>query len=954
MRKKVSIIASLAVLATANLFAQPKLVEKVTRKGNELVIPYQKYVYPNGLTLIVHEDHSDPVAHVDVTYHVGSSREEIGRSGFAHFFEHMMFQGSDNVADEEHFKIVSESGGTLNGTTNTDRTNYFETVPVNQLETALWLEADRMGFLLDAVTQKKFEVQRSTVKNERGQNYDNRPYGLVYEKTNRALYPYGHPYSWPTIGYVEDLDRVDVNDLKKFFLRWYGPNNAVVTVAGDVNPEQVTKLVDKYFGSIPKGPEVKGLQKDLVKIDADRYISYEDNVKFPLIQMSFPSVPNRHPDEAPLDILADILGGSKKSFIYQNLVKTQKAIQASANNPSMELAGAFTISALPFPGGTLADMEKAIRASIDEFEQTGFKEEDLNRFKASYEAQLVNSLNSVSGKASQLAAFQTFTGNANYIKEELDRYTRVTKEDVIRVFNTYIKNKPAVILSVYPKGKPELVAKADNFTFPKINPADAKDAEYKNLVYNKPVDSFNRKQRPAAGIAPVVKVPELWTENFSNGLKLMGTYSNEIPLVTLQLTINGGHRIEQKEKSGMAHLLADLMMESTENYTAEEISDELGRLGSSIEIEAGVQDITVTITSLTKNLEKTMKLTEEMLFKPKFNVDEFEMIKNQQLQAISNQATQPRVIANNVYNKLLYGENSIMSIPEIGTASTVGSITIDEVKAFYQNYFSPNVSNLIVVGDIKKEDALAKSAFLKNWTSKNVKLPADEATSAINKTKIFLVNKEKAPQSEIRIGYMAMPYDATGDYYKSQLMNFTLGGAFNSRINLNLREDKGYTYGARSGFQGTTYTGPFVAQAGVRGNATDSSLVEFIKEIRNYAEKGITEEELAFTKSSLRQADALKYETQVQKAGFLKRIIDYKLDPNYVKEQNEILTKISKEEINAIAKQKLLMDKMIITVVGDKESIHPGLSKLGYEIIELDMDGKPKEKNPELYPQEKK
>jgi zinc protease len=868
----------------------------------------------------------------------------------------MMFQGSDHVADEEHFKIVSESGGTLNGTTNTDRTNYFETMPSNQLETALWLEADRMGFLLDAVTQKKFEVQRSTVKNERGQSYDNRPYGLVNEKTNRALYPYGHPYSWPTIGYLEDLDRVDVNDLKSFFLRWYGPNNAVVTVAGDVKPGDVVKLVEKYFGSIPRGPEVKAMAKDLVKLDGDRYISYEDNVKFPLLMMSFPAVPNRHPDEAALDILADIIGGSKNSLIYQNLVKSQKAIQATAQNPCLELAGSFQFSALPFPGGSLADMEKEMRKAISEFETKGFSDDDLKRFKANYESFLVNSLASVSGKAAQLAAYQTYTGNANYIKEDLDRYMRVTREDVMRVFDTYIKNKPAVILSVVPKGKPEMVAHADNFKFPVINPNDATHAEYQGLVYTKAKDSFDRSVKPIANGNPTINIPKLYRKTLSNGLAVIGTTSNEIPLVTFQLTINGGHRIEEKSKSGISMLLADLMGESTEHYTAEQISDELAKLGSSIDVEAGVQDITVTITSLTKNIDATLKLAEEILLHPKFDSEEFEMVKNQQMQAISNQVTQPTVIANNVYSKLLYGENSIMSIPAIGTAATVSSITLDDVKAFYNKNLSPNVSNLIVVGDIDEKKAYAATSFLEKWQSKNVKLPVEEAFVKQDKAKIYLINKDKAPQSEIRIGYMAMPYDATGEFYKSQLMNYSLGGAFNSRINLNLREEKGYTYGAKSGFVGGKYTGPFTAQAGVRSNVTDSALVEFIKEIKNFSEAGITEKELEFTKNSLGQADALKYETPSQKANFLKRLVDYNLPENFIEKQNALLKSISKDEINQLAKKNLPLNNMVITVVGDKKSVYPGLSKLGYEIVELDSDGKvvpASDGNKLLYPSNK-
>ncbi len=943
--------------SVATLLAQPKLIEKVSKQGSEVVIPYEKYLLPNGLTIVIHEDHSDPIVHVEVTYHVGSAREETpGRSGFAHFFEHMMFQGSEHVKDEEHFKIVQGAGGQMNGTTNRDRTNYFETLPANYLETALWLEADRMGFLLDSVTQKKFEVQRATVKNEKGQNVDNIPYGKRGEINDAALYPQGHPYSWPTIGYLEDLDRVNVEDLKNFFMRWYGPNNACVVVSGDVNPADVLKLAEKYFGAIPPCPAVKNQVPVEVKIEKDRYISYEDNIKFPLLQLAYPTVPARHADEAALDILADVLGQTKNSVIYQNLVKSQKAVQALSEHGCRELSGSFEISAIASPGTTLSEIEKLIRSSMDEFEKKGVTEDDLKRYKAVYESYTINALNSVRGKGAQLAYYQTFTSNPDYIKTDLKRYLSVSKEDVMRVYKQYIKNKGSVILSVYPKGKPEMKAHEDNFTPPVINPADADHAEYKGLTYKKAVDTFDRSKMPQAGDNPIVKVPELWKESFGNGLKIIGTKSDEIPTITLQLTIEAGHRLEEKSKAGVAQLLGDIMQESTQNYSAEQMEDLLAKLGSSISVASGPNEISVTISALSKNIDATLKLAEEILFRPKFDKEDFDLVKTQKLQAIANQVTQPVVVANNIFNKLLYGENSIMSIPAGGTTASVTSITVEDVKAYYEKNFSPNISSLVVVGDISKDVLLPKIEFLKNWKSKNVQLPKDDPIQAVDKTKIYLINKDKAAQSEIRIGYMSMPYDATGEYYKSTLMNFTLGGAFNSRINMNLREDKGFTYGARTAFNGGKYAGPFVASAGVRADATDSSMVEFMKEINNYSGTGITEEELSFTKKSIGLSDALKYETPAQKAVFLKRISDYNLTTDFVEKQNNILKNITKEEINQLAKEKLPLEKMVITVVGDKKLVYDGLLKLGYEIIELDADGKVlyDKNNQPLYPTDKK
>jgi zinc protease len=918
-----------------------KLVEKISRKGNEIVIPFERYELPNGLTLLVHEDHSDPIVHVDVTYHVGSAREQEGRSGFAHFFEHMMFQGSDHVADEEHFKTVSEAGGTLNGSTTTDRTNYFETMPSNQLEKALWLESDRMGFLIDAVTQPKFEVQRGTVKNERGQNYDNRPYGLVGEKTDAALFPQGHPYSWPTIGYIEDLNRVDVNDLKKFFMRWYGPNNAVLTVAGDVKPADVVKLVEKYFGPIPRGPEVQRMAKVTPALDKDRFIAYEDRIRFPLLSIAWPAVDEGDPDQTPLEALAYILAGDKNSIFYQKFVKTQTARAANVYVASRELCGSFRTVITAYPGKTLGQMDSVVKAAFQEFEKTGVKDSDIKTFQNTGEMDLINSLTSVRGKAAELAQYFTFMGDANYIGKVVASYNKLTKQDVMRVYEKYIKGKPAVYLSVYPQGKSDIVAHPTNFT-PLPRRIDLPEGEeYKHLVYNKPKDTFDRNQKPAAGPTPLVSVPDYWQMNFPNGLKTIGVNNNEVPLVTFSINLKAGHRQEEFAKAGIASLCAKMLDESTTKHTAEEISEQLGMLGSSASFSSDRDELVLNVISLKKNLPATMKIVEEMFTSPKFDAKEFDTDKKQTLEAIANNVTQPTVISDNVYNKLIYGDKSILSIPEMGNEETVKSITLEEVKKYYSDHYSPGITKVVVVGDIDKTQFLTQIDFLKKMEKKEVALKKDVTASTNGaKTKIYLVNKDKAAQSVIRMGEVTgLKYDATGEYFRANVMNYCLGGAFNSRINLDLREKRAWTYGAKSSFNSDQEAGVFTAYAPVRINASDSSLIDLVQIMKEYHDKGITPQELEFTKKSMTLNDALKYETLGQKAGFVKRILDYNLDKNYVKKQAEIINSLTKAEVDALAKKYIVTDNMFILLVGDKKVVYPGLAKLGYEIVELDTNG---------------
>ncbi|MCC7296789.1 MAG: insulinase family protein, partial [Bacteroidia bacterium] len=553
-------LAAVAVAFSTSAMAQATLVEKVESKPGELVIPYERYQLPNGLTLIISEDHSDPVTHINVSYHVGSARETPGKSGFAHFFEHMLFQGSKNVKDEEHFELIKRYGGEVNGNTTRDRTVYIETFPSNFTETALWMEADRMGLFLEAYTNKKFEVQRSTVKNEKDQRY-NVPYGFLMEVKDQNLYPAEHPYSWSTIGFVDDLDRADSSDLRNFFLRWYGPNNACVIVSGDVNPAEVVKWVEKYFGSFTPCPEVKKQRVAPVRLKENTIKGYTDpNIYVPLVYTTYPAATALHEDEAAMDVLAYLMGGTRNSVMYKKFIDQEWALQANCtNNPlstiNHELAGEFSFVLVGYPWSDIKQLQNMLKTVVDSFEYANFSDDDLNRAIANILSGYNGGLEDVSNKANYISNYwylnnlKKADGTAFNLQDDANRYKNLKREDIMRVYRKYIKGKFASTVVLEPPVEGTTDEEKKKMRYESMNPNAnyqnaVAEAEYANLKHVPVKDNFDRSVRPEPAAAVAVKVPKIYRKKLANGLEILGTEFSETPMVTIQMNIKGGSLLE--------------------------------------------------------------------------------------------------------------------------------------------------------------------------------------------------------------------------------------------------------------------------------------------------------------------------------------------------------------------------------------------------------------------------
>ncbi len=910
------------------------LLEVQDTSANGLLLKYEKYRLDNGLTLLLHHDDSDPLVNVDVTYHAGSAREELGKSGFAHFFEHMMFQGSKHVADQQHFKIVNESGGTMNGSTSKDRTNYYQTVPANQLEKVLWLEADRMGFLLDAVDQAKFEIQRSTVKNERAQRFDNVPYGLVGERLNEALYRRDHPYSWPPIGYLEDLDRVNVNDLKAFFLRWYGPNNAVLTIGGDFDKAQTLQWVARYFSPVPEGPPVPEPVPLPAKLDKDRYVSMQDKIHLPLLYLAYPTVHLGHQDEVALDMAAYMLGRGNNSILFRNLVKTGYAMQAGANHRCDELACNFTVYATANPEKkiNLAKLRNLMDQSLAELAHQGVTEADIKRAQSITEASTIFSLQSVSAKVKSLAIGETLMDDPNYAMRGLDAFKGLRPWQVQKNFDKYVYNRPRLVFSVVPEGSLELVAEQDNYQIPPRVSPQYQAVQAGTLSYLSIKDNFDRSKQPPTGPPPVIRLPELWRKTMVPSIRILGSVDNELPTINLQISLKGGRRVEPVNKVGIAALTAAMMNQSTQNYALEELSETLQSLGSSVEFYTSMYSSTISVKSLTKNFTATMALVEEKLLYPAFEPEEFERVKRLKLQSLKQNSTKASWLASQSLAQILYGQHNILGYPATGTIAALSSLTLDDVKSYYHRYYVAAGARVTVVGDISPSQVQSQLHMLTQRVGVEVEYPDLAKQPDFDFSQLYLIDQPGSVQSVVHMGHKAIPFDITGAYFQAGLMNFNLGGNFNSRLNQNLRERKGLAYGANSYFAASREQGTFIASASVKPENTAQAVEVFLTEITEYIDSGVSESELSYLRDAIVQRDALSFETPTQKLGFLLRILIFDLQPSFVGQQNRIIAEISKDTLHALAIELLNPNKMQIVVVGDMKNIRPQLEALSVRL----------------------
>lgn len=927
-----------ALVVTSLIFAL-FLPMAAQRAGTQpkFTISYEKFTLPNGLDVIFHIDRSDPVVAVSLTAHVGSAREKPGRTGFAHMFEHLLFLESENLGKGGLDKLSARIGGSgANGSTSRDRTNYLQTVPNDALEKMLWAEADKLGWFINTVTEQVLEKEKQVVKNEKRQSVDNNPYGHTQYVIDKALYPADHPYNWQVIGSLEDLQSATLDDVKDFFRRWYVPNNVTLVVAGDFDPVQAKRWVEKYFAEIKRGENIERLPKRPGVVKETVKLFHEDNfARLPELTMAWPTVEQYHPDSYALDVLTSYLASGKKAPLYTVIVEDKKlAANLRMFNYQSEVAGQMQLSVRAFADKKLDDVAAAIAEAFAKFEKDGISERDLNRIKAGQETSFYNSLSSVLGKGVELAQGNIFAGDPGFVSKEIEGIQSVTTADVVRVYEKYLKGKNFVATSFVPKGKPELALsgskKAQVVEEPIVQGAEDDVDPNVEAKYKRTPSSFDRSVEPPYGPEPQVKIPAVWEDKLKNGMRVYGIRHDEVPLVDLEIVMDGGQLLDDINKVGVANFLGQMMTQGTAKRTPAELEEAIQQLGASIRIGSASDRFIISVNTLARNLAPTVALVEEMLLEPRWDAKEFDLIKQRTIATIRQQEALPNSIAQNEFNKLIYGDGDIRSKNPLGTIESVTAITMDDLKAYYAKNLSPSVARMHIVGSIDKKTTMNTLKSLNSkWKAKPVQLPVLRAPATPERSQVYFYNVPNAVQSVVRIGYPAMGMNDP-DQYPAVVMNYILGGGgFASRLTQELRETKGYTYGINSSFSGTRTSGQFGIFSGVRANVTLESL-QLIKSIVDDYGKTFTADDLATTKSFLIKSNARAFETSGAKLNMLSNISTYGWRPDYVRQREQIVKAMTVERIRELSGKYLNSGRMYWLVVGDAATQMPRLKELGF------------------------
>ncbi|MDB2437631.1 insulinase family protein [Hellea sp.] len=911
-------------------------------------LPYEKFTLDNGLDVILHVDRSDPIVAFTTVVHAGSNREKPGRTGFAHFFEHMAFNDSENVPRGWNRKAIPDWGGQRNGGTWSDGTIYYEVVPKDAFDKILWIDSDRLGYMINTVTTAALEREKQVVKNEKRQRVDNAAYGYTQEVIRKALYPEGHPYNWTVIGSLPDLQAATLDDLKEFYAANYGPNNATLVIAGDIDVAETKEKVKLWFGEIPKGQDIEPLKPMPVVLEETKSLYFEDNfAKLPEIRLTFPSVQALHEDEVALDVLGQILAGGKNSVLYTEIVSDQKlAPNVSAFNNSSEIAGEFVIRVRAKSGTDLDDVKAAIEAAMTRFEEEGVNPDDLTRIKAEQETGLYAGLSTILGKANQMARDNEFAGDPAHVVKTAKAINDVTAEDVMAAYNSYIKDKPSIITSFVPKGQKDLAVDGaelatvwiEDVTSGKSNEEVSQGEE---AVYEKTVTKHDRSE-PPFGELPLFKMPDVWDQTLSNDVRLVGIENSETPLVSFDITISGGTWNDPKGKTGRAGLLAGMMNEGTASKTAAELEQAIGLLGSDITVFATREETVIRVTTLAKNFGPTVSLVEEILSSPRWDDAGLEKVKSSAITAIKGREANPNFIGSGAFNRLLYGKNHPLG--RAGTVETVSSHTLDDLKAAHEQLLASK-PQIHLVGDVSEaEAAKALDAIASTFNPDG----QDRETAAItpqNETaKVFFIDVPGSKQSVLNIGRLTVP-TPNPDFDKLDFTNEKLGGSIAGDLSQTLRIEKGYTYGAFSGISSGLVPQPFRIRTSVRANATGASLDVIKDMVGSYADN-FDEAARETTQQKIIKDNTRAYESSRAKLALLQNITKYRKSKRYVEDAQATLVDMQVADFKNIAEEYLDESDMIYVVVGDKatqfEPVQDFAKKHNKgEVVELDIYGAP-------------